>query len=531
MSNNESFETKLENILNKSDSLPFLFIGSGFSRRYLGLPNWRELLEYFAKVCLPGNPLAFMTYQYKAGDNSLPKIAELIEKDFNDNWYKNISNVSKQEIEFVKRTNASPFKCKVSDYINSFKTLPNQGLLADELALFGRIAKRSLSGVITTNYDCLLEKLLSDYTVYCNQDELLFSPLQDVYEIYKIHGSTTQPSTIVLTQKDYEIQDKKTTYLAAKLLTIFVEHPIIFIGYSVNDSDIRKILYSISQCLTEKQLIELKNRFLFINWTDNKQNNEIGELQYPFENGKYFPMTQLNVVDYKAVFSVLTKKQSVYDLSLLRRLKHDVYKVILNNEEKAEKYISIWLDSSNNTNIKKVIGVSRNSEQEQSMPKGDDLYLDIVFDNKNYDATMLINKSLETLLKRNSNSLPVYKYILKYQHSKLPRFMEGFINNTGINKFFDSDSVINKRSRHIYSQNDFENKFKDNGYSALHYFDLIDLKDLNKDKLHTFLQNIIEKELDNDLNNAGTYKSQIRKMIKVLDWLIYGEEVIKKFSK
>ena len=531
MINNETFETKLENILNKTDSLPFLFIGSGFSRRYLGLPNWRELLEYFAKICLPDNPLAFMTYQHKAGNDNLPRIAELIEKDFNDNWYKNITNISKQEIEFVKRNNASPFKCKVSNYINSFKTLPNHGLLADELALFGRIAKRSLSGVITTNYDCLLEKLLSDYTVYCNQDELLFSPLQDVYEIYKIHGSITQPSTIVLTQKDYDIQDRKTVYLAAKLLTIFVEHPIIFIGYSVNDSDIRKILNSITQCLSEKQLVDLKNRFLFVNWSENKTNNEIGELQYPFENGKYLPMTQLNVTDYKAVFSVLSKKQSVYDLSLLRRLKHDVYKVILNNEEKAEKYISVWLDSSENTNIKKVIGVSRNLEQEYSMPNGDDLYLDIVFDDKKYDSTLLIDKSLETLLKRNSNSLPVYKYILNYQLPKLPRFIAEFINDNGINKFFDSDSVKNKRAKHIYSWVDFENKYKDNGFSALYYLDLIDFNDLNKDKLHSFLKNIIGNNLNYDLNKAGTYKSQFRKMIKVLDWLMYGEEAVKKFSE
>ena len=48
--------------------------------------------------------------------------------------------------------------------------------------------------------------------------------------------------------------EKKNPYLAAKLLTIFTEHPIIFIGYSLTDENILKILNSIAQCLTSDNL-------------------------------------------------------------------------------------------------------------------------------------------------------------------------------------------------------------------------------------------------------------------------------------
>ena len=175
MNNGETFEVKLESLLGQTERLPYLFIGSGFSRRYLNLPDWEGLLRHFAEICLPDNPLAYMTFQHIAGtNNDLPKIAEAIEKKFNDEWYNNIANHSQNEIEAVKRANASPFKCMIAIYLNSFKNLPSQGLLADELALFNRIAKHSISGIITTNYDCLLEKLLPDYDVYCNQNELLF---------------------------------------------------------------------------------------------------------------------------------------------------------------------------------------------------------------------------------------------------------------------------------------------------------------------------------------------------------------------
>ena len=43
----------------------------------------------------------------------------------------------------------------------------------------------------------------------------------------------------------------KNPYLAAKLLSIFIEHPIIFIGYSLDDENIRSILCSISAMMSK----------------------------------------------------------------------------------------------------------------------------------------------------------------------------------------------------------------------------------------------------------------------------------------
>ncbi|MBW2186025.1 MAG: hypothetical protein JRG71_06365 [Deltaproteobacteria bacterium] len=73
--------------LKKSNHLPMLFIGSGLSMRYLGLENWEGLLRKFASLAAD-DEYAYEIYQEQARgldcrEGQLPKVAELIERDFN----------------------------------------------------------------------------------------------------------------------------------------------------------------------------------------------------------------------------------------------------------------------------------------------------------------------------------------------------------------------------------------------------------------------------------------------------------------
>ncbi|RGO80775.1 hypothetical protein DXB04_24675 [Enterocloster bolteae] len=259
----------LEDVVSKFNTTPFLFIGSGITRRYYNLPDWESLLRIFA-TRINEDPFAYSSYENKARVlNSkvglYPKIAELIESDFNNLWFSAPSkrHLNKYYLDLVSK-GSSPFKAEIAMYIKE-----NSHIVSDyesEIKNFHNLSKKSLSGVITTNYDSFLENTLDEYKAYVGQEELIFSSIQGIAEIYKIHGSVENPDSIVINSTDYNVFDEKSPYLAAKLMTIFMEYPVVFLGYSLNDSNVQKIIKSIVDCLSPENLSKLQERFIFVEY-------------------------------------------------------------------------------------------------------------------------------------------------------------------------------------------------------------------------------------------------------------------------
>ena len=51
--------------------------------------------------------------------------------------------------------------------------------------------------------------MMPDFKTYVSQKDLLFSSLQQLGEIYKIHGSVSDPNTIVINKADYTKFDEQ----------------------------------------------------------------------------------------------------------------------------------------------------------------------------------------------------------------------------------------------------------------------------------------------------------------------------------
>ncbi len=523
-------DVKIDSLLSRLVDLPFLFIGSGFSRRYLGLPDWAGLLEFFAALARPGSTLAYDSYLQKAiaegnGSVSLPTVASMIETDFNERWF-NAEEFKLQRDKFANsvRRGISPFKLCVADFVTNRSALTgNQGLL-DELACFSRLAKRSLAGVITTNYDSLIENHLEDFKIYIGQDELFFSAIQGVAEIYKIHGSCTEPGSLVLNQLDYNDFERKNAYLAAKLLTIFVEHPIIFLGYSITDDNIRSILSSIIDCLPPHKLSLLKNRLIFVEWNAGDASlNDVGSHSIDVGKGKPLLMTKISTDQFMPIFSGLLKIKARYNLSWLRRLKNDIYEVVKSNQP-IDRVGLLSMEGSGEGEPQFVVGVGTSHGVEYTMPNASEIYRDIVMNDGGFDVVRLIEEALPKLFKMHSGSLPFYKYLAAYGKQPPDFLQKGLAESLD---HFRSDTIKNEIKKSSTSWFDFESLCNENNMSkALDCFPLIDDSSIQIDKLEAFLHQIFseDKEILDSPKTDKSLKTKLRRVVKMFDWLKYSRK-------
>lgn len=343
-------------------------------------------------------------------EGKFPKIAELIENEFNQTWYKDSKFKSSREKHRDEISNQiSPFKLEVADYM-SIKSSEINDEYKDELSIFREIGNKGIAGNITTNYDTFLEDTFNNFTTYIGQEELIFSQIQGISEIYKIHGCASKPETMVINEKDYVDFTEKNAYLAAKLLTIFLEHPIIFLGYSISDKNIESILKSIITCLSQEHLKKLKERLIFIEW-DEESIEEIATYSKAFEGEKHIDMTRIKLNDFSALYQALVENKGKYNVSMLRRLKEDIYELVLTNKATGNIRVIGLEEDDKLDQVEVVVGVGVVSEFGQRGYLGvsaDEIYVDIVLDDRGFEIERIVTDTLPILLKRNSN---IYQYI------------------------------------------------------------------------------------------------------------------------
>ena len=337
----------LDNII-KQNHYPIVFIGSGISKRYLyNSPTWVDLLdEYWKKLNLTGTLYKYLyeTEKEVTKEKSNLEITDLdfiaytraasyIEQKFNDEFFNEKIKLKNLSLKQAQANHYSPFKF---DLANKFKSLSlRKDIDEKELILFSKVLQKSRV-IVTTNYDNLIECLIKKDS---KQEPKIFIGNQGFFddssngwsEIYKIHGSCEDPQSIIISKSDYEQYDKNSILISAKILSSMIDSPILFLGYSLKDRNIRKLLKDFSQQLPEEDSRKSADRIFLVEYKKN-ENALIEHIER--DENLNFTYTLIQTDNYSELYSKVAKINegiSPYDV---KRVQNIIKKIIITYGQK-----------------------------------------------------------------------------------------------------------------------------------------------------------------------------------------------------
>lgn len=437
----------LKEFLKGARCYPFLFIGSGLSIRYAGTRNWSGLLKWLCEEVL--GDLSYTRFYNEAksavdrheASSVFPYLATLAEDEINNalltaEKFDRFRVRNKEKLE----NGVSPMKLFISDDLSSINVVGNAETAALE---FGCSSK--LSGVITTNYDFLCETLFPEFDVYVGEQELLLKDPSYSAEIFKIHGSANNPASMILTQADYDELRERQEYLAAKLLTIFLEYPIFFLGYSLQDEDIGSILASIARCVGNSNLNNASKRIVFVSYEESGD-SPVSELNMMFGSDA-LTMTKVSTKDFLPIYQAIAEMETLYDPKFVRQLRKSIVSVASHIDPTSEVVTSGFSQLDNlGENDRVILAFSPIDGEFGKMPTPEDLYYDSLFDDRQFNTERVVSDYLPRLLPGNPGGLPIYKYISNSNHSEFHGTVKEEFEKHGQFDQYLNPTILNSKS-------------------------------------------------------------------------------------
>lgn len=331
----------------KENQYPIIFAGAGLTKRYYSdAPSWSDLIKNIWSETFGTETFydRYFTLKEEYADDDfeiLTRLAEELESQFNRAFFKQQISIEGLSVSDVYQTNQSPFKTKVA---NIFKNLTPNEEHTDELdSLKSMLMKARF--IVTTNYDMLIESLLDDDIKINIGSSGLFQNSEDYGELYKIHGSVSQPDSIVITKSDYTNIEKTNTLVNAKILSKLTESPIVFIGYSLTDKNIKSLLSDLSANMPYSADAAAK-RIGVVAYTVNENaiKEALNTMQY---SNTTIAFTELKTDNFGLVYSKLSTIKQGLSPNEIRRYRDAIRTLILsgsNNSGQPVLVSSIDLD-------------------------------------------------------------------------------------------------------------------------------------------------------------------------------------------
>lgn len=173
--------------------------------------------------------------------------------------------------------------------------------------------------------------------------------------VYKIHGCVSDIQNIIITEEDYERFDKRYELIRAQLLSLFIHNPIIFIGYSISDVNIKNILKTIFMCIepNSKNAERIRKNFILVEHQKDSISEEIREHDIDIEGFGTIRINKRKTDNYEIIYKSLSNLHLSVSAMDVRKVQ-DVFKEIKTG---GEIKVSITDDLETLKNGEKVLAI------------------------------------------------------------------------------------------------------------------------------------------------------------------------------
>jgi len=195
------------------------FIGAGFTKAVLNddvndiALSWGELLETIAKT---------------------------LEIDYEKIWKEGVGypEIASQLCEAYSNANEITYKKALQRVKREIAGLTSWYPNKEQRAAFSsHLTKLSCSWIITTNYDMVIESLLTGISIPLGPNDSLIAP-SGLVPVFHLHGVRTNPDEIIIAQEDYVGLFRPTEYRQIKLALMIKESTMLILGYGLGDVNV-----------------------------------------------------------------------------------------------------------------------------------------------------------------------------------------------------------------------------------------------------------------------------------------------------
>ena len=403
---------------------PIMLIGAGISKRYMeGYLDWTELLRSVAeRIGVPNK--TFIAYLADAknsnGKTDLAEVAsELRKKLIEDIKNESIDpdELFDEEEKKLYYAAVDPIKILVSSLCQLNKIRDGEKT-SIELESFKKLDK-VVPCVVTTNYDLFLERsIFSTFKVYSNVSDYYYSDSEGIGEIFKIHGTVSKPSTMVVTQEDYEELRKKSKLVTAKILSALCDYPLVILGYSMDDEDVKEIINDLIYSLSEDKLQEVEKNIIYVEYVEDEDGFRKKNRVFPFEN-KTMTISTIGTDNFKMIFDELSNMTPTMSPLAIRKARQMVKEIVL-SEDGANGVSLIGVDRIDDISTDKLVIAFADRDTIQRMKSNLNFYSnnqmieDILNDKFRYSPEDVVN-----FFDRDKNRLSSNEYFPVFHFARL----------------------------------------------------------------------------------------------------------------